>query len=146
MTNPAHSVRLAAALTFAAAAALAPSPAQAAGPRTVCVGSAPPCVPTLSAAMAAARDGDTVRVDPGVYRGGITIKKSIQLVGAGAGRTVIDGGGPVVRVARATDPAGLRSRDSPSRAAAQRETDTSPVAVASTSLQGPRVASAPRSG
>jgi hypothetical protein len=58
--------------------------------------------------LADVRDGDTVRIGPGVYRGGITIDKNIRLVGAGAGRTVIDGGGPVVTVARATDPAGLK--------------------------------------
>jgi hypothetical protein len=107
MINSATPIRIAAAVALGAAVALAPGSAQAAGPQTVCVGSTPECVATLSAALAGVRDGDTVRIGPGIYQGGITINKSIRLVGSGADRTVIDGGGPVVTVARATDPAGL---------------------------------------
>ena len=50
----------------------------------------------IAPAVAAAKDGDTIRVGPGTYRGGITIDSSIQLAGAGAGSTVIRGGAHVL--------------------------------------------------
>ncbi|HEY1712651.1 MAG TPA: hypothetical protein VGG07_07105 [Solirubrobacteraceae bacterium] len=49
-------------------------------------------------AAAAARNGDTVRVAPGTYRGGFAIDKDLTLAGAGAPATVIRGGGPVITV------------------------------------------------
>jgi hypothetical protein len=49
-------------------------------------------------AVAAAHDGDTVTVADGVYRGGFAITKNLILNGAGAGRTTIKGGGPVITV------------------------------------------------
>ena len=52
----------------------------------------------LAPALAAAGDGDTIRIGPGTYDGGVTIDVSVRLVGAGAGRTIISGGGPVVTV------------------------------------------------
>ncbi len=64
--------------------------------RCVAVGEA--CYHSLRAALAAAGDGDTVTVPAGTYRGGQTIKTSITLIGAGAGRTVLKGGGPVLTV------------------------------------------------
>ena len=39
-------------------------------------------------------NGDVVRLAAGTYDGGVTITKSIRVVGAGEGRTMIDGGGP----------------------------------------------------
>jgi hypothetical protein len=78
----------------------------AAGPAaagTVCVGPKGGCFAQLRPAIAAAADGDTITVAPGTYAGGITINKSIRLQGAGAGSTVIKGGGPVMTIFRATD-------------------------------------------
>jgi len=63
--------------------------------KPLCVGG-PGCYPTLAAALAASNDGDTVRVNPGTYAGGVAIVHSITLQGAGAGKTIISGGGPVL--------------------------------------------------
>jgi hypothetical protein len=52
----------------------------------------------LAPALAAAKDGDTIKIAPGTYAGGVTIDVSVKLVGAGAGRTVISGGGPVLTI------------------------------------------------
>jgi hypothetical protein len=52
----------------------------------------------LAPALAAADDGDTIRIGPGTYDGGVTIDVSVKLVGAGAGRTIIRGGGPVLTI------------------------------------------------
>jgi hypothetical protein len=52
----------------------------------------------IAPAIAAANPGDTIQVAAGTYDGGFTIDKSLQLVGAGAGVTIIKGGGPVVMV------------------------------------------------
>ena len=49
-------------------------------------------------ALAAARDGDTIRVGPGVYTGGLTITTSVNLMGSGRDATVIRGGGPVLTI------------------------------------------------
>ena len=68
------------------------------GADTLCVGDKPGCYATIQAALEAAHDGDTIKVAPGTFAGGITIEKSVDLVGAGAKATVIDGGGPVVTI------------------------------------------------
>jgi hypothetical protein len=52
----------------------------------------------LAPALAVADDGDTIRIGPGTYNGGVTIDVSVKLVGAGAGRTIISGGGPVLAI------------------------------------------------
>jgi len=65
---------------------------------TLCVGGKPSCYSSLQAAFDAASDGATVKVARGTYAGGVTIAKSLTVVGAGAGATVIKGGGPVVTV------------------------------------------------
>lgn len=52
----------------------------------------------IGPALAEAHDGDTVRVGPGRYAGGLTIAASVKLVGAGAGLTIIKGGGPVISI------------------------------------------------
>jgi hypothetical protein len=79
-----------------AAASAAASPK--ASPGRLCVGSGPGCYPTIQAAVDAAHDGDTVAIEPGTFAGGVTIDVSIRLVGAGAGRTIISGGGPVLTI------------------------------------------------
>jgi hypothetical protein len=68
---------------------------------TLCVGG-PHCYATVQAALNAAHDGDTVRVGPGTFAGGITITKSVNLVGVAAAATTISGGGPVVTIGSAT--------------------------------------------
>jgi hypothetical protein len=62
----------------------------------LCVAARHGCFQTLQKAVDAARDGDTIRLAPGVYRGGVTIGVSVDLRGAGAGVTRIRGGGPVL--------------------------------------------------
>jgi hypothetical protein len=52
----------------------------------------------IADAVAAAHDGDIVSVADGTYRGGFAIPKSLTLDGAGAERTTINGGGPVITV------------------------------------------------
>jgi hypothetical protein len=103
-----HRKQLIALTAFIAALALVPDPASADSATAPCVGGAAGCSATLSGALARAHDGDTVRVEPGRYPGGITIDKSVRIVGAGAGRTIIDGGGPVITIGRPADSAGLR--------------------------------------
>lgn len=43
-----------------------------------------------------ARSGDVIRIPEGVYRGAIHINKSIQLVGAGSRKTILDGTGQAI--------------------------------------------------
>jgi hypothetical protein len=62
-----------------------------------CVGG-PGCYRTIQDALNASRDGDVIKVGPGSFAGGIQITRSVSLVGAGAGSTVIRGGGPVVTI------------------------------------------------
>jgi hypothetical protein len=64
----------------------------------LCVGTGVGCYAAIQAAIDAAVDGDVIIVGPGTFAGGITIDKSITLVGSGADSTVIEGGGPVVTV------------------------------------------------
>jgi hypothetical protein len=52
----------------------------------------------IAPAVAAANSGDTIKVGPGVYRGGITIDVSVRLAGAGAGSTIIRGGSHVLTI------------------------------------------------
>ncbi|HZQ64076.1 MAG TPA: hypothetical protein VFA66_02460 [Gaiellaceae bacterium] len=65
---------------------------------TLCVGAKTGCYATIQEAVDAAQDGDTIVVRPGTYDGGITIDRSLRLKGAGAGATVVDGGGPVLTI------------------------------------------------
>jgi hypothetical protein len=65
--------------------------------RTLCVGG-PGCYATLQAAVAAAQDGDTISIAPGTYAGGVTIDVSVKIAGAGAGKTIIRGGGSVLTI------------------------------------------------
>src|SRR3954447_4679336 len=74
---------------------LAAHPALAA---SLCVGSSPVCFSTIQAALNAAHNGDVIHIDPGTFAGGLTIANSVKIIGAGAGSTVIQGGGPVVTI------------------------------------------------
>jgi hypothetical protein len=98
-------VHLAAAVVAALAALAATAPAASAA--TLCVGAKAGCFPTLQAAVDAANGGDTIRIAPGTFAGGVTIDKSVTLRGAGAGETIIRGGGPVLTIGEflaATEP------------------------------------------
>ncbi len=66
----------------------------------LCVGPAARCYSTLRAALHAASNGDTIRIKAGTYAGGVTITKSVRVVGAGAHRTIIRGGGPVLTIGK----------------------------------------------
>jgi hypothetical protein len=74
---------------------LSAHPALAAG---LCVGTGPGCYATIQAAVGAAQDGDVIHVGPGTFQGGIAVTRSVSIVGAGAARTIIRGGGPVVTI------------------------------------------------
>jgi hypothetical protein len=90
------SLAVAGLLALAASTALASSRPAAV---TICVGRGAGCVLTIPAALAKGHAGDVVRIGRGTFAGEITITKSLSLVGAGAGATVIKGGGPVVTIA-----------------------------------------------
>jgi hypothetical protein len=81
-----------------AAASFAATSAAARSAASLCVGAKPGCFATVQAAVDAAQDGDTIDVGAGTFQGGITITKSVQLVGVSAGATIIRGGGPVVTI------------------------------------------------
>ena len=87
--------RCVASLGLIAAAALAGSSGAHAAPTAtvLCVGG-PRCYPTVQSALDASENGDTIKVGPGTFAGGIAITKSISLIGSGAGATVVRGGGP----------------------------------------------------
>jgi hypothetical protein len=63
---------------------------------TVCASGCP--YTQLAPAIAAAQSGDTIKIGSGTYAGGVTINVSVKLAGAGAGSTIISGGGPVLTV------------------------------------------------
>jgi hypothetical protein len=65
---------------------------------TLCVGGDGGCYQTLQGAFDAAHDGDTIRIAPGTFAGGATLDASVEIIGAGAGRTIIDGGAPVLTI------------------------------------------------
>ena len=52
----------------------------------------------IAPALAAAHAGDTIKIGAGTYQGGVTVDVSVKIVGAGAGSTIISGGGPVVTI------------------------------------------------
>jgi len=95
-------------LVFTLAGVVAPGIAvRAATAATVCVGPGSGCFAQIQPAVTAAHEGDTIAVAAGTFAGGVTIDKSITLQGAGAHRTTISGGGPVVTIFRPTAPEGL---------------------------------------
>lgn len=95
--------RIAATTVLASALALLPGVAHASAPHTICVRPRAGCAPTLAAAISAADDGDTIKLGAGHFDGGVTIDKSVHVVGAGPASTVIVGGGPVVTVTARPD-------------------------------------------
>jgi hypothetical protein len=80
--------------------AIAPAVADA-DPHTLCVGG-PHCYATIQGAVNAAAPGQTITVGPGTFAGGITIDRSVSLIGAGASDTKISGGGPVLTIGSTT--------------------------------------------
>jgi hypothetical protein len=89
------------AIVALALAVIASAGATRAGAGSLCVGSKPGCYATIQAALDAAPDGATIKLLAGTFTGGLTIQKDVRLSGAGAGSTVISGGGPVVTVGAA---------------------------------------------
>ncbi len=89
-------------LVFAVTVALATATAGESAPKgSLCVGG-PHCYSTVQAAVDAASDGDTIRVGPGTFTGGVTITKSLTLAGVNAHASKISGGGPVVTIGSTT--------------------------------------------
>lgn len=84
-------------LTVAVAGVVSPMPAAAHG-TTLCVGPQPGCFATIHGALNAADNGARIKVAPGNYPGGLTITKSVHLVGSGQRATRLRGGGPVITV------------------------------------------------
>jgi len=72
---------------------------------SLCVGSGPGCYSTIQQALDKADNGDVIHIESGTYSGTtpspIVITKSVQIIGAGAGSTTIQGGGPVVTIGTA---------------------------------------------
>src|SRR5580698_7945479 len=52
----------------------------------------------IAPAVAAAHNGDIIRIGAGSYAGGVTIRISVQLAGAGPGATRIRGGRHVLTI------------------------------------------------
>jgi hypothetical protein len=84
-------------VAIVAAAALATAATGEAAQGNLCVGG-PHCYSTLQAALNAAGDGDTIRIGPGTFVGGVTILHSVTLAGVDAHASKIAGGGPVVTI------------------------------------------------
>jgi hypothetical protein len=96
--------RIILALAAAATAIVSPGITHAASAATLCVGPKAGCFAQIQPAVAAAHDGDTITVAAGTYDGGVTIDKSVSLQGAGAEKTTVNGGGPVVTIGRSSAP------------------------------------------
>jgi hypothetical protein len=67
---------------------------------SLCVGTESGCYSSIQAALDAAHDGDVIHIGPGTFSGGVTVNVSVTIIGAGAGVTIIKGGGPVVTIGR----------------------------------------------
>jgi hypothetical protein len=81
---------------LAVAAAAAGSREASAATVTVCPSG---CAFTqIGPAVAAASNGDTISIAAGTYTGGFSVNVSVKLAGAGASRTIISGGGPVITI------------------------------------------------
>ncbi len=94
-------------LIAAIVAVLLGAAARPASAATLCVAQRAGCFPQIQPAVNAAHDGDTITIAAGTFSGGITIDKSVRVLGAGSNRTTIEGGGPVVTIFRATVPTAL---------------------------------------
>ena len=86
------------AFAIASSAAIVAATAAAARADSLCVGRGTDCFAKIQPAIDAAHDGDVIHVRRGSFPGGITIDKSLTLVGARAGATTIRGGGPVLTI------------------------------------------------
>lgn len=97
-----RTLALAAVPALVAAVAAFAGAAEAGPAADLCVGGKPGCYASIQAAVDAAQDGDTIKIGPGTFPGGITIAKDVTLVGTSAGATTIEGGGPVVTIGDGT--------------------------------------------
>ena len=86
------------AFAIASSAAIVAATAAAARADSLCVGRGTGCFATIQPAIDAAHGGDVIHLGRGTFRGGITIDKSLTLIGARAGATTIRGGGPVLTI------------------------------------------------
>src|SRR5919107_5448902 len=93
-------VALIAGVLTAIVLAIVPATSGASAAKERCVGD-PPCFATIQKAVDAAHDGDVIRIGPGTFAGGVIIDKSVKVIGSGAGRTIIKGGGPVLTIGEA---------------------------------------------
>jgi len=67
---------------------------------TLCVGGHSGCFSTLQAAVDAAHNGDTIRIDRGTFKGGVTVDVSVRIVGSGRDNTILKGGSSVLTIGR----------------------------------------------
>jgi hypothetical protein len=93
-------VALLAGVLTAIVLAIAPAASGASAANERCVGK-PPCFATIQGAVNAAHAGDVIRIEAGTFAGGVTINKSVEVIGSGAGKTIIKGGGPVLTIGKA---------------------------------------------
>src|SRR5215212_1662037 len=56
---------------------------------------------SIQKAIDAAHDGDVIRIEQGTFAGGVAIDKSVKVIGSGASKTIIKGGGPVLTIGEA---------------------------------------------
>src|SRR5215211_1841384 len=59
---------------------------------------------SIQKAIDAAHDGDVTRIEQGTFAGGVAIDKSVKVIGSGASKTIIKGGGPVLTIGEAFAP------------------------------------------
>src|SRR5215218_4556440 len=83
--------------------AITPAASGASAANELCVGDSP-CFDTVQEAVDAAHNGGVIRIEPGTFAGGVTIDKSVKVVGSGARKTIIKGGGPVLTIGEAFAP------------------------------------------
>src|SRR3974390_2782556 len=83
------------ALLFTCCVALFAASSQGVAASTLCVNTAGSggCYSKIATAVSHASSGDTVKVAPGTYKEDVVIGKSLSLIGAGAGASVIDATG-----------------------------------------------------
>jgi hypothetical protein len=98
-----HLARVGLIVGIAALSLVGSSAAQPSRTFTVCPSGPPVCEYALiQDALDASVDGDQILVAAGTYSGELMIRTSVTLLGAGAGQTIINGGGPVVTVSPGT--------------------------------------------
>ena len=133
------------ALAVAATSLAGAGTAAAGGTRTLCVGDSAAAHATLQAALDRSHDGDTIVLGRGTFAGGVTVRTSVHIEGAGAWATIIRGGGPVMTIGVRTPRRSRRSPSaaSPSRAASRTATASRRSAAASTSCLPPTRPAAP---